>query len=113
MRLESLPLPKFRDKEVTSDNFERCVKLSNLPWTINIQRIINFFVGYNLLEENIFIQERNGKKTGYAICVLESKEEAQRAIRELHKKEIKAPTNYYQYQTLLQSQKQEHIDLCS
>ena len=89
-------LPNYRDKEVTSDNFERCVKLSNLPWTVDKEKIINFFLGFTLPPSDISIQvNREGRKNGYAICILESREEALRAIRDLHKKEITAPATMY------------------
>ena len=59
-------LPNYRDKEVTSDNFERCVKLSNLPWTVDKEKIINFFVGFTLPPSDISIQvDRAGRKNGY------------------------------------------------
>ena len=91
-----MPFPVYWDKEVTEENYDCCVKLSRLPWGINEDLIVNFFNGFLLFKSDIHIQKDDfGRPNGFAICVLASSEEAQRAIKELDHKNITAPlTNF-------------------
>ncbi len=50
---------------------------------------MNFFDGYGILkEEDIFIEEFNGKRTGSVLVIFENKDVAQDAKEKLNKKEI-------------------------
>ena len=51
--------------------------------------MLDFFEGFKVRKGDITIDIQGGKNSGFAIVVLENEEEAQRAISELDKKEIK------------------------
>ena len=68
---------------------DRCVKLRGLPWAANKGTVVDFFEGFKVRKGDITIDIQGGKNSGFAIVVLENEEEAQRAISELDKKEIK------------------------
>ena len=74
---------------VNDDNVDRCVKLRGLPWAANKGTVVDFFEGFKVRKGDITIDIQGGKNSGFAIVVLENEEEAQRAISELDKKEIK------------------------
>ena len=74
---------------VSDENVDRCVKLRGLPWAANKGTVIDFFEGFQVKKGDITIDIQGGKNTGFAIVQLKDEEEAQRAISELDKKEIK------------------------
>ena len=60
-----------------------------MPWAANKGTVLDFFEGFKVRKGDITIDIQGGKNSGFAIVVLENEEEAQRAISELDKKEIK------------------------
>lgn len=73
---------------VNEDNVERCVKIRGLPWAANKGTIIEFFEGFKVKKSDITIDIQAGKNSGFAVIVLASAEEQERACSELDKKTI-------------------------
>jgi RNA recognition motif-containing protein len=73
---------------VNEDNVDRCVKIRGLPWAANKGTIIEFFEGFKIKKSDITIDIQNGKNSGFAVIVLASAEEQERACSELDKKTI-------------------------
>ena len=69
--------------------------MRGLPWKITAEEILDFFEGYGKLsEDDIYIEEFNGKRTGSALVIFENQELAQKAKGENNKKEIGAEARY-------------------
>lgn len=73
---------------VNEDNVDRCVKIRGLPWAANKGTIIEFFEGFKIKKSDITIDIQGGKNSGFAVIVLASPEEQERACSELDKKTI-------------------------
>lgn len=73
---------------ITESNCARCVKIKGLPWTANKKAVQEFFGDFKVSKTDITIDVQNGKNTGYAVIQLTDEAEAQRAIKELDRKEI-------------------------
>jgi RNA recognition motif-containing protein len=73
---------------VNEDNVERCVKIRGLPWAANKGTIIEFFEGFKIKKADITIDIQGGKNSGFAVVILGSNEEVERACSELDKKTI-------------------------
>ncbi|XP_073406588.1 RNA-binding protein 12B [Dendrobates tinctorius] len=65
------------------------IRLSNLPYTITNQEILDFFYGYNIIPDSIDVKfNRKGMSTGHATLCTPSYEEAVIAVRELSDRPI-------------------------
>jgi RNA recognition motif-containing protein len=73
---------------VTEDNVDQCVKIRGLPWAANKGTVIEFFEGFTIKKGDITIDIQGGKNSGFAVIVMPSAEEAERAVGELDKKTI-------------------------
>ena len=63
----------------------RCVKLRGIPYQASQQDVKDFFADYNVADDDIVIEMRQGKKTGFALVFLNSEDDVQRARQELNK----------------------------
>lgn len=74
---------------VNADNQSRSLVIRGLPYKATTQLVIDFFAGHaKVTEDNIFIEEYNGKRTGSALVVFETTDDAQLCRAELQRKEI-------------------------
>ena len=63
--------------------------MRGLPWKITAEEIVQFFNGFGALsEQEIFIEEFNGKRTGSALVIFENEEVAQNAKEQMNKQNI-------------------------
>ena len=78
------------EDNVSEDNKEKCLVMRGLPFRITVEEIITFFKGFgNITEANIFIEEnQDGERTGSALVIFKSEEEAKDAKASRHKKKI-------------------------
>lgn len=80
---------------VDADNAERAVIMRGCPWKITAEEVITFFDGYGEIKnDDIFIEEFNGKRTGSVMVFFEKKETVQEAKANLNKAEIGAEKRY-------------------
>ena len=64
-------------KYVGPDNQDRALVMRGLPYRVTDDDVIQFFKGYaNLTSDDIYIEEFNGKRTGSALVIFESKDVA-------------------------------------
>ena len=70
---------------LTDDNVSKAVKLRGMPFHVTPAEVVDFFKDFNISTSDVVIEYRNGKMTGFGLVFLESPEEAERAIRELHR----------------------------
>ena len=69
--------------------------MRGLPWKITAEEIIEFFNGFSALsDQDIFIEEFNGKRTGSALVIFDGIDVAQEAKAALNKKTIGADQRY-------------------
>lgn len=69
--------------------------MRGLPWKVTAEEILEFFDGFGKISaEEVFIEEFNGKRTGSALVVFESKEVAQDAKLAKNKKSVGQETRY-------------------
>jgi RNA recognition motif-containing protein len=62
-------------KYVGPDNKDRALVMRGLPYRIEASEIIAFFEGFGkITEQDIFIEENNGKRTGSALVLFENHE---------------------------------------
>lgn len=61
------------------------MKLRGIPYQASLQDVKDFFSDYNVNDEDIVIEMRQGKKTGFALVFLSGEEDVQRARQELNK----------------------------
>ncbi|KAM4028000.1 RNA-binding protein 12B-like [Anomaloglossus baeobatrachus] len=65
------------------------IRMQNLPYTITINEILDFFYGYNIISSSVDIKyNRKGMTTGHASVCTQSYEEALMAVKELTDKPI-------------------------
>ena len=77
------------------DNAERSLIMRGCPWKITAQEVIAFFDGFGVKsEDDIFIEEFNGKRTGSVLVVFENADTAQDAKEQKQKCEIGAEARY-------------------
>ena len=82
-------------KFVNDDNQEQCLVMRGLPYRITTDEILAFFDGFGkLAEEQVHIEEFNGKRSGSALVIMESCDVAQDAKASLNKKEIGTEGRY-------------------
>ena len=70
---------------LNEENIHRCVKLRGIPYQASQQDVKNFFKDYNVNDDDIIIEMRQGKKTGFALVFLSGQDDVQRARQELNK----------------------------
>jgi len=74
---------------VNGDNQERALVMRGLPYRAAVDTVQTFFDGFGKLQdEDIFIEEFNGRRTGSALVLFENEAVAQDAKAALHRKEI-------------------------
>ena len=66
---------------LNDDNMYRAVKLRGMPFHVNQADIVEFFRDFNVTQQDVIIEFRNGKMTGFGLVFLESPQEADRAIK--------------------------------
>lgn len=65
------------------------IRLQNVPYTVTVNEILDFFYGYRVLPDSVTIAyTKQGLPTGVAILAVESYKEAIAAIRELNERPI-------------------------
>mgnify|MGYP001069405570 FL=1 len=65
---------------VGQDNKDRALVMRGLPYKIEAEDIIKFFDGFGkITDQDIFIEENNGKRTGSALVFFENHEVSQDA----------------------------------
>lgn len=63
-----------------ADNKSKALLLRNAPFRASMDDYIQFFEGHGeIKEENITVEEMNGRKTGSVLIIFESEEKAQAA----------------------------------
>ena len=74
---------------LTDDTKEKALMMKGIPWRATIDEIIGFFDGHGeIKEENITIEEMNGRRTGSVLVIFESNEKAQAAKEALQKGDL-------------------------
>lgn len=82
-------------KYVGPDNQERALVMRGLPYKIQTADIVKFFDGHGeVTETSVFVEEFNGKRTGSALVIFDTEENAQSAKEKFHKKEIGTEGRY-------------------
>jgi len=57
------------------DNKDRCLVMRGLPWKITSEEIVAFFDSFGTItQEEVFIEEFNGKRTGSALVIFENQD---------------------------------------
>ena len=75
--------------KVNDGNKDRALVMRGLPFRVKLEEIIEFFSGYGkLAEEDIFVEEEAGRRTGSGLVIFENEDIAQDAKDALQKKEI-------------------------
>ncbi|XP_075069896.1 RNA-binding protein 12B-like [Mixophyes fleayi] len=65
------------------------IRMKNLPYTVTIEEILDFFYGYNIIPDSIDIKfNKKGMATGFATVCIENYDEAMAAINELNERPI-------------------------
>lgn len=74
---------------VSEDNEHRGLVMRGLPYRVQPAEIVAFFDGFGTMnEEDIYIEETNGRRSGSALVLFESEEVAQDAKATLNKREM-------------------------
>jgi len=60
---------------LNEENLHRCVKLRGIPYQASTQDVKDFFADYNVSDDDIVIEMRQGKKTGFALVFLSGEED--------------------------------------
>lgn len=75
--------------KVNDGNKDRALVMRGLPFRVKLEEIIEFFSGYGkLAEDDIFVEEEAGRRTGSGLVIFENEDIAQDAKDALQKKEI-------------------------
>lgn len=65
------------------------IRMKNLPYTITVAEILDFFYGYNIIRDSIDIKfNRQGMATGHATVCTDNYDEAMAAVNELNERPI-------------------------
>lgn len=64
------------------------MKIRGLPFTTNVKEIREFFGDFRIAERDIVIDKSRGEMTGYALVILESEAEAERAKKTLDRQYV-------------------------
>lgn len=75
-------------KILMQEHMDRTVRLRGLPRDVDKAKIKEFFDGFELDDEAIHIEQRFGRKNGWALVYLKDTDEQQRARQELNKQYI-------------------------
>ena len=76
-------------KYVGPDNKDRALVMRGLPYKVEAEEIIKFFDGFGTItDQDIFIEESNGKRTGSALVFFENHDVSQDAKKAMHQKKI-------------------------
>jgi RNA recognition motif-containing protein len=76
-------------KYVGPDNLDRSIVMRGLPYRVTQQDVLSFCDGYgSLTQDDIIIEEFNGKRTGSALVIFENRDVAQDAKAALNMKEM-------------------------
>jgi len=82
-------------KYVGPDNQERSLVMRGLPYKIQVTDIVKFFDGHGgVSDQTVFVEEFNGKRTGSALVIFDTEENAVSAKERFHKKDIGAEGRY-------------------
>jgi len=82
-------------KYVNPENQEKCLLMRGCPYKIEAKDVVTFFDGFGTInQEDVFIEESNGRRTGSVLVIFESKEIAQDAKAAMNKKVIGDDTRY-------------------
>lgn len=73
---------------VTEQNRHSTVKIRGLPFNTTVREIRNFFADFRIAERDIILDKSHGQTTGYALVMLQSVEEADRAKKCLDKQYV-------------------------
>ena len=73
---------------LNEENVNRCVKLRGIPYQASQQDVKDFFGDFGVADDDVVIEMRQGKKTGFALVFLRSEQEVQRARQDLNKQYI-------------------------
>ena len=76
------------NRMINEDNVNTSVKLRGLPHACTKQDLLDFFSDFNLTEDQVHMEMRFGRKTGWGLVLLNSEEDQQRAREELNKQYI-------------------------
>ena len=76
------------NRMINEDNLNTSVKLRGLPHACTKQDLLDFFKDYNLTEDQVHMEMRFGRKTGWGFVQLNSEEDQTRAREELNKQYI-------------------------
>lgn len=64
-------------KYVGPDNQERALVMRGLPYKIQVTDIVKFFNGHGgVTDQCVFVEEFNGKRTGSALVIFDTEENA-------------------------------------
>lgn len=65
------------------------VKIQNMPFTVSVDEILDFFYGYQVLPGSVCLQySEKGMPTGEAMVAFESHDEAMSAVLDLNDRPI-------------------------
>jgi RNA recognition motif-containing protein len=63
--------------------------LRGLPYKIQVADVVKFFGGHGeVTDQTVFVEEFNGKRTGSALVIFDTEDNAQSAKDKFHKKDI-------------------------
>ena len=75
--------------KVNDGNKDRALCIRGLPFRVKVEEIVEFFEGHcKLSEDDIFVEEEAGRRTGSGLVIFENEDIAQDAKDALQKKEI-------------------------
>lgn len=61
------------------------MKIRSLPYDTSVPQLRKFFADFRIAERDIILDKSHGQLTGYALVMLQTKEEAERAKKLLDK----------------------------
>lgn len=82
-------------KYVNPENQDKCILMRGCPYKIEPKDVVTFFDGFGTInEDDVFIEESNGRRTGSVLVIFENLELAQDAKAAMNKKTIGDESRY-------------------
>jgi RNA recognition motif-containing protein len=73
---------RLRDS-INAENRHRACKIRGLSWSTKPNEVVEFFQAFNITENDVVIEQEDGKNTGFALVFLKDEEEVERAKTDL------------------------------
>ena len=75
-------------KYLNPSNVNRSCKLGGLPFRVRKDEVVEFFKDFGVSDNDVVIEQKDGRRTGFGIVILQNEEQVDEAISSLHKQYI-------------------------